>query len=294
MSPSRSPRLNRFRCFCVAGLVLFGVSCFVGTNHASAQTTIDLNYRLHFATPGTVAVDSVFPVDVLFDVEMGAPQVSGLSLGICHDPTRLAPQSAVSGPVLDTIKNGAPADFIDVQADPTLGATFGLIICFTGCATLAGPETNLVLMTIDVAAVGSNEGLTLLEYCDTVAIGGNPVPTSIVTTAASSSTPITEAGEITIVVTNFLRGDCDADGSLTIADAVGMLGQLFDGGPLMFPCEDACDVNDDAGLNIADPVRILSYLFSGGLAPPAPFPDCGTDPSVDPLGCEAPSQSCAP
>ncbi|MBT6541498.1 MAG: hypothetical protein HOM39_08035, partial [Planctomycetes bacterium] len=53
------------------------------------------------------------------------------------------------------------------------------------------------------------------------------------------------------------------------------------------PCDNAADSNDDGTLNIADAIALLSYLFSGASAPPAPFPDCGIDPTVDALECDA-------
>lgn len=88
----------------------------------------------------------------------------------------------------------------------------------------------------------------------------------------------------------FRRGDCNASGSAPdISDAVRLLEILFTGqGPAV--CDDACDGNDDGAMNIADAVYGLAYLFSGGLPPPAPGPTaCGTDPTLDMLGCASPA-----
>jgi hypothetical protein len=52
-------------------------------------------------------------------------------------------------------------------------------------------------------------------------------------------------------------------------------------------CQDAADTNDDGLLNIADPIHLLVFLFGGETAPPAPFPDCDTDPSDDLLECQS-------
>ena len=84
-----------------------------------------------------------------------------------------------------------------------------------------------------------------------------------------------------------VRGDCNADGSSNIADAVYFLGSLFPGmgTPNVLECEDACDSNDDGALNIADAVTLLSSLFG---SPPVPLPDptvCGPDLTVDVLAC---------
>ncbi|MBI4607136.1 MAG: hypothetical protein HY721_34665 [Planctomycetes bacterium] len=84
----------------------------------------------------------------------------------------------------------------------------------------------------------------------------------------------------------FVRGDSTADGEIEIADAIGALMYLFLGG-IDLPCLEAADSNDSGELDIADAVFTLTYLLLGGSAPPAPFPDCGLDPTKDPLGCES-------
>lgn len=94
--------------------------------------------------------------------------------------------------------------------------------------------------------------------------------------------------EETIVFTEapFVRSDCNTDGTSDISDAVTILGALFTGGPLG-TCLAACDVNDDGGVDISDSIYQLSALFVGGVAPASPYPDCGTDPTLDVLGCHA-------
>ena len=86
--------------------------------------------------------------------------------------------------------------------------------------------------------------------------------------------------------TLFKRGDSNADGSLNIADAISTLGFLF-GGEAEPPCMSAADANDDGNVNIADAIRTLGYLFSGVGDLPAPFADCGTDPTPDELDCKS-------
>ena len=85
--------------------------------------------------------------------------------------------------------------------------------------------------------------------------------------------------------TQFIRGDVNGDSGIDISDAITVLGYLFTGGSI--DCEKAADSNDDGAVNVADGIQILGYLFSGTGDPPAPFPDCGGDPTVDLLGCEA-------
>ena len=85
----------------------------------------------------------------------------------------------------------------------------------------------------------------------------------------------------------FIRGDCNADSLYNIADVVAALSFLFGGaGPP--PCGDACDINDDGAQDISDPVFLLSNLFSSGNFPPAPYPDCGEDPTEpDGIDCSS-------
>jgi hypothetical protein len=85
----------------------------------------------------------------------------------------------------------------------------------------------------------------------------------------------------------FVRGDCNTDGALNLADAVTVLTVLFP--PPMPPtmgCEDACDGNDDGAIDIADAIALLSWMF-GFPAIPLPAPtSCGPDPTTaEPLEC---------
>ncbi|MEC9475647.1 MAG: endonuclease/exonuclease/phosphatase family protein [Planctomycetota bacterium] len=86
---------------------------------------------------------------------------------------------------------------------------------------------------------------------------------------------------------DFRRGDCNADGSLDISDAVSALTALFgNAGPTA--CEDSCDSNDDGNFDIADAVALLGMLFNGAGDLPPPGPQvCGVDPTIDQLDCES-------
>ena len=84
----------------------------------------------------------------------------------------------------------------------------------------------------------------------------------------------------------FTRGDPNADNTVNIADVIFTLGYLFSGGPTP-SCIDAADANDDSQLNVADAVTMLGHLFSGSGDLPAPFAECGIDPTADTLDCES-------
>lgn len=90
---------------------------------------------------------------------------------------------------------------------------------------------------------------------------------------------------------DFRRGDTNADGTVDIADPIGVLGVLFLGRGRI-ACADAADANDDGTLDITDAVTTLDFLFRGGPGIPDPGPRaCGADPTPDDLGC-AGSQHC--
>ncbi len=84
--------------------------------------------------------------------------------------------------------------------------------------------------------------------------------------------------------TEFIRGDANQDGMLDIADPVFALDLLFGAGGTT-TCVDDKDTNDDGGFDISDPIYALSNLFSAGPPPPAPYPNCGVDPTPDGIDC---------
>ena len=85
----------------------------------------------------------------------------------------------------------------------------------------------------------------------------------------------------------FTRGDIDGDGAPTVADAIGVLRALFQGGELS--CLDSGDVDVNGRVNITDAVAILLHLFGGGPGPADPgiSGGCGVDPTRDFLVCAA-------
>lgn len=83
----------------------------------------------------------------------------------------------------------------------------------------------------------------------------------------------------------FMRGDANADGRLSIADAIHMLRYMFAGGADL-ECRDAADVNDNGTNEISDTVGRLNFLFAGGLPPQDPWPECGLDKGDESIDCE--------
>jgi hypothetical protein len=85
--------------------------------------------------------------------------------------------------------------------------------------------------------------------------------------------------------TSFLRGDANADGRVSISDALMLRRWLLNGdrAPL---CLDAADLDDSGTVEILDAFYVLNHIHLGGSPPPPPFPEPGPDPTADGLGCE--------
>lgn len=121
-------------------------------------------------------------------------------------------------------------------------------------------------------------------------------PTHTFTDPGSFEVTLTVAGpggvdsiSSTIVVTAasvpFVRGDANSDGVLDVSDPVQTLDYIFGSGQVT--CLSSMDFDDGGILDIADAISQLSFIFGIGVAPSAPFPDCGVDPTPDSLGCIA-------
>ena len=71
-----------------------------------------------------------------------------------------------------------------------------------------------------------------------------------------------------LMVARYVRGDCNDDGVIDIADAVYLVNYLYKSGPAPDP-QQAGDVNCDAGCELADVVFLLNFLYKSG-----PPPEC--------------------
>ena len=83
----------------------------------------------------------------------------------------------------------------------------------------------------------------------------------------------------------FQRGDVSDDGTTDLPDAVRTLNYLFADANQAPDCLKSADVNDNGDIDISDPVSLLNFLFAGGDTPPAPFGECGREPTPDAIPC---------
>ena len=215
--------------------------------------------------------------------------IRGFSMGLAHDPTLLDVDSIAPGVDLAGFNGGAGAEFF--AADLVAGGfTLGCVLSFmddsqTLNASVPRAVASVAYDTVPMTLVGNEAGVsTQLTWTD--GLGGVLPVTNHVVVGTTSFEATFDHGDIQLVpvTKTFVRGDCNADGSVNLIDATSLLATLFQQGPLP-TCLDACDSNDSGSLDLADPVHILVFSFAGGGAPAAPFPACGSDPTEDALDC---------
>lgn len=86
----------------------------------------------------------------------------------------------------------------------------------------------------------------------------------------------------------FLRGDANLDGVVSISDAATLRRALFFQDEPPLPCDDAGDADDGGSLGIGDAIVLLDHVFAGSSAEsliPSPYPEPGLDPTHDALAC---------
>ncbi|MGE3164641.1 MAG: dockerin type I repeat-containing protein [Planctomycetota bacterium] len=256
-------------------LVLLGVLLLTATQESvvNAQPCATLTLSSETVAPGEVAT-----VRVVLD--SACTIVSGWSYGVCHDATHVEISDVAPGQTTATVDAGGLPSFYAVFFHPGAGFSVGAALSFSTPRLPPGSDYELNLAAYDTVGV---TGVSMVEFCDT--LGTPPVAVQIAV-GTLGVTPLANPGSITIVGTDFVRGDCSADGAVNLADAVFALAYLFPIGNPTLPCRDACDCNDDGSVNLADAICTLSALFGVlTVPPPAPYPGCGVDPTADGLDC---------
>ena len=67
-------------------------------------------------------------------------------------------------------------------------------------------------------------------------------------------------------IPQFIYGDANGDGKVTVSDAVYLINYLFKGGPAPDPLESG-NADCQNGVNVSDVIYLINYLFKGGPAP---------------------------
>ncbi|MFN0058990.1 MAG: hypothetical protein ACKVX7_11080 [Planctomycetota bacterium] len=175
-------------------------------------------------------------------------------------------------------------NLINVQLVVTAG---GMASDLTGTGTYrVDIAAGVHAMTMEIVYFGAT---TLVEtFGDQPIDPAFPFPQILIGLASAQMCFATmlsfDAAPLFVPAQQFVRGDCNADGAMNIADAVTILDVLFVSGSA--DCANACDGNDDELFNIADAIFLLNNLFGSGASPAPPFPDCGVDPTAGSLACD--------
>ncbi|MCI0651717.1 MAG: matrixin family metalloprotease [Planctomycetes bacterium] len=145
----------------------------------------------------------------------------------------------------------------------------------------ASDESILAIAKYDISASAPLGGVALMELRGDL---GTPEVALSLVSDSTELVPATIDGLIFFEGVTFVRGDGDGNESLLINDAIIILNHLYSSGPLA--CQDVADIDDDGALGLTDPILLLGYMFSSGPAPAEPFPDPGSDPTLDALICD--------
>jgi hypothetical protein len=166
------------------------------------------------------------------------------------------------------------------------GVVSAVVLSFTLPITLAPVGTATVLGIELIADRQPSAGAPVsgvVRWRDDLTGEGQPVKN--VATVGGDTEQFCECRPLSVVfrvgdgAQAFIRGDSNNDGKHNIADAIWTVNTLFRGGPPS-PCQNAADANDDGAENLSDVSYTIMHQFMGGAAPPAPYPNCGQDPTA--------------
>lgn len=233
---------------------------------------------------GTATADAGELVEIRVTLDnLGSSDIAGWSYATCHDPAIVNPVGVERGAAyLNWAHLGADFFQSTLTAD---GVVFGVVMSVGAQASLPpGEDLELAIVTYECLAGGESA----LAICG--GLGDPTIDVVFVSTALESRRPLTVDGSIDVAPL-FIRGDCNDDGIMDVADAVFALAALFVAGSTQPACLEACDVQDAGYFDIPGAIVTLTYLFlAGSPGPPAPFPECGPDPTTT-IGCDR-YQSC--
>jgi len=127
-----------------------------------------------------------------FTMDNNGNEIAGWSFGACNDTAFLTCTGAQDGSATAVANDGGPPDFDQIGIFDG-GFTVGVVICFTGCATLAA-GTGYELNTADYTC--NQEGSTTVSYCDTL---GEPPVATVVVVDGASIVPAQSSGDVACV-----------------------------------------------------------------------------------------------
>jgi hypothetical protein len=177
-------------------------------------------------------------------------------------------------------------------ADSPSGSIIGWLDSRSAESLIPAGRNHLLEIYFDPAPDALDGGCGPIRFVQCLGDPQAPVR-NIVTDKSDRDVLASTIDGILCCASSFRRGDANEDGSFSISDVTAILTCLFLDPSRCPGCFDAADANDDGEVDIGDPIYLLFWRFSGGLSPPAPFPDCGSDPTSDGLPrCIDPGSLC--
>jgi len=263
------------------------ILCLIGSSASAQSFLFDISNQTVDYDP-FVGVAS-FTVEPVIDQAGGVTaDTQAFSMGVQHNPAFLDVTAVSPSGATAAINGGAGPDYFGVNLF-TNGFTAGCVYQFDMSEPIQYGSPQAVLAAdYDVdggVLLGDTDGAsTTLSFSNTLA---TPAVANVVVIDLVEYLATTSSGTISFnsVVSEFLRGDIDENGTQSLADAVAVLVRVFSG-PVS-DCEDAYDVNDDGLVDLADGIYELDYLFTAGPAIPAPSASCGLDATADSLDCSS-------
>jgi hypothetical protein len=292
-----------FRCDRTEPLPPEGFNFYIGGEVAPGTAPAGLTSATGLS--GTEAKVVVYYTSNSTNPQIASQPIQGMSMAIRYPTALQVVDLAADGQgIVDathtdgTITRAINAEFVSFNADNTKGElVVGILVdstppvplnhMYPPCDTL-GEVLNLFFYI----PVGTPCNTSFaLEFVDGLTGAGTvPIRNRVAVFNASYPATVT-AGSLTVGGSpKFIRGDCNMDQSVDIADPAATMSHLFLG--VYAPeCMDACDSNDDGVVDLADAVSTLRFLFKLGKVLPAPYPLAGSDPTPDiyglDLGCVA-------
>jgi hypothetical protein len=74
---------------------------------------------------------------------------------------------------------------------------------------------------------------------------------------------------------DFIRGDANNDGIVTLSDGHSLMRSLFHTGQIL--CGDAADVDNNGEISLLDALGLINHVILGRAPPASPFPEAGPD-----------------
>ena len=186
--------------------------------------------------------------------------VQGFSFGAMHDDPTVTLLDIVPGSLVTTLGCGdGPAFFEASIPEPN---SYGVVVAVADFDPTANGNQIPVGSGVEIARlVYQTTPGSLPMQIDLVGGLGSPPVALEVTANFVSLDPWSSAGLLLSGVP-FIRGECNLDGTVNLADAIRILNHLFPVAPQTpIGCFDACDANDDGLMNLGDAVTILGALF---------------------------------